>query len=127
MRNWRNRIYSNLVSYFQADDVEIVVDNNHKLVKDKNIYFQLLSNEELANDLVNTNENAQNVLIQLECYTKTLDDGYEIADKVVEAMKQMAFTKVFGATLTDNIDTNYKRLVMRFSQIVGSGNTINKL
>lgn len=127
MRDWRNRIYTNIKTIINDNDVDIVVDNDHKLVKDKTIYFQMLSNTELANDLENTKENAQELNIQLEVYAKTLNDAYDLANKVVEAMKIMAFTKVYGIELMANIDTNYKRLVMRFNQIVGSGNTIEKV
>lgn len=127
MRNWRNKIFTNLKNYINDNNVDYAVDNEHKLVKDKTIFFQLLSNTELANDLENTKENAQNINIQIECYTKSLEDGYALANKVVEAMKQMAFTKTYGIELMANIDTNYKRLVMRFSQIVGSGNQFEKV
>ena len=125
MRNWRNKIFTNLKNYINDNEVDFAVDNNHKLVKDKTIFFQMLSNTELANDLENTKENAQNVNIQIECYTKSLNDGYDLADKVVEAMKSMSFSKTYGIELMANIDTNYKRLVMRFNQIIGSGDTIN--
>lgn len=125
MRNWRNKIFTNLKNYINDNNVDFAVDNNHKLVKDKTIFFQMLSNTELANDLENTKENAQNVNIQIECYTKSLNDGYDLADKVVEAMKTMSFSKTYGIELMANIDTNYKRLVMRFNQVIGSGDTIN--
>lgn len=125
MRNWRNKIFTNLKNYINDSEVDFAVDNNHKLVKDKTIFFQMLSNTELANDLENTKENAQNINIQIECYTKSLNDGYDLADKVVEAMKTMSFSKTYGIELMANIDTNYKRLVMRFNQIIGSGDTIN--
>ena len=125
MRNWRNKIFTNLKNYINDSEVDFAVDNNHKLVKDKTIFFQMLSNTELANDLENTKENAQNVNIQIECYTKSLNDGYDLADKVVEAMKSMSFSKTYGIELMANIDTNYKRLVMRFNQVIGSGDTIN--
>ena len=127
MRNWRNKIFTNLKNYINDSEVDFAVDNNHKLVKDKTIFFQMLSNTELANDLENTKENAQNINIQIECYTKSLNDGYDLADKVVEAMKSMSFSKTYGIELMANIDTNYKRLVMRFSRIVGSGDTIEKV
>lgn len=127
MRDWRNRIFTNLKNIINDESIDFVVDNNHKLVRDKTIFFQMLSNTELANDLSNTNENAQNINIQIECYTKSLDDGYTLANQVVGAMKQMAFTKTNGIELMANIDTNYKRLVMRFSQIVGSGNQFEKV
>ena len=125
MRNWRNKIFTNLKNYINDSEVDFAVDNNHKLVKDKTIFFQMLSNTELANDLENTKENAQNINIQIECYTKSLNDGYDLADKVVEAMKTMSFSKTYGIELMANIDTNYKRLVMRFNQVIGSGDTIN--
>lgn len=125
MRNWRNKIFTNLKNYINDSEVDFAVDNNHKLVKDKTIFFQMLSNTELANDLENTKENAQDVNIQIECYTKSLNDGYDLADKVVEAMKSMSFSKTYGIELMANIDTNYKRLVMRFNQVIGSGDTIN--
>ena len=125
MRNWRNKIFTNLKNYINDNNVDFAVDNNHKLVKDKTIFFQMLSNTELANDLENTKENAQNINIQIECYTKSLNDGYDLADKVVEAMKTMSFSKTYGIELMANIDTNYKRLVMRFNQVIGSGDTIN--
>lgn len=127
MRNWRNRVFTNLKNYINDKDIDFVVDNNHKLVKNKTIYFQLLSNTELANDLENTEENAQNLMIQIECYTRSLDDGYNLADKVVDAMKYMGFSKIYGAELMVNIDTNYKRLVMRFARVIGSGNEIKQI
>lgn len=127
MRDWRNRIFTNLKTIINDESIDFTVDNNHQLVKDKTIYYQVLSNTELANDLTNTSENAQDINIQLEVYTKSLDDGYELANIVVDAMKQMAFSKTYGIELMANIDTNYKRLVMRFNQIVGSGNTIEKM
>lgn len=127
MRDWRNRIFTNLKNIINDESIDFTVDSNHQLIKDKTIYYQMLSNTELANDLTNISENAQDINIQLEVYTKSLDDGYELANIVVDAMKQMAFTKTYGIELMANIDTNYKRLVMRFSQIVGSGNTIEKV
>ena len=127
MRDWRNRIFTNLKNIINDNSIDFVVDNNHKLVKDKTIFFQMFSNTELANDLSNTNENAQSINIQIECYTKSLDDGYTLANQVVSAMNQMAFTKTYGIELMANIDTNYKRLVMRFNQIVGSGNQFEKV
>lgn len=127
MRDWRNRIFTNLKTIINDESIDFTVDNNHQLVKDKTIYYQVLSNTELANDLTNTSENAQDINIQLEVYTKSLDDGYELANIVVDAMKQMTFNKTYGIELMANIDTNYKRLVMRFNQIIGSGNQIEKV
>lgn len=127
MRNWRNRIFTNLQNIINDNSIDYAVDNTHKLVKDKTIFFQMLSNTEYANDLINNKENAQDINIQLEVYIKSLNDGYELSNKVVDAMKQMSFSKTYGIELMANIDTNYKRLVMRFSRIVGSGDTIEKV
>lgn len=127
MTNWKNRIYDNLIKLVNDNTITFVSTNELKLVNDKTICFQMLSNVELENDLENTEENAQNIEIQLDIYTKSLNDGYVIADKAVNAMKKMSFSKDFGIEVMANIDTDFKRLVARFSRVVGSGDEIYKI
>lgn len=128
MRNWRNRIFDNLQTLINDSSVDYKVVNDNKLVKDKTIYFQLLDNTETANDLQDNEINAEIYNIQIETYTKVMNDGYNLMDKITNAMKTMSFNKVYGITCLENtIDTNYIRLVARFSRFIGGGDEIEKI
>ena len=127
MRNWANRVYTSLRNYLldiYGDDLDIHTEITHGLYKKDSVYLQLLINREDANGLENDKVNAQYYMFQIDTFTKDLDECYELMGHCFDAMKEMRFTMQFGIAQIANIDTNYKRLVARFHQIIGSSDEI---
>lgn len=126
MYNARNRVYNNLCNIL-GDGVEILVSRTQQIAKDKSIYFEMLGNKETAEDLEGKTENANILSFQIEAYSKKLSEAYSLMDQVVSAMKSMCFNKGDVELLQNTLDTNYMRVMCRFTRLVGSGEEIEKI
>lgn len=66
------------------------------------------------------NECATEPAFQVDSFasgTKALSIVYDIDDASHKAMRKMGFNRTYGPTLIENIDSNIKRVVSRYSRI----------
>lgn len=87
----------------------------------------MLGNRETAEDLEGKTENANILSFQIETFAKNLTEAYSLMDQVVSAMKSMCFQKGDVEVMQNTLDTNYMRLVCRFTRLIGSGEEIEKI
>ena len=88
------------------------------------MYFQGLSTD--SADLEG-NENSITPSIQIDIYTsgqKALSKGYEIEEKSHAALISMGFRRSYGPELIQATDPSIKRLISRYSRVIGYGDLL---
>ena len=88
------------------------------------MYFQGLPTD--SADLEG-NENSITPSIQIDIYTsgqKALSKGYEIDEKSHAALISMGFRRSYGPELIQATDPSIKRLISRYSRVIGYGDLL---
>ena len=88
------------------------------------MYFQGLPTD--SADLEG-NDNSITPSIQIDIYTsgqKALSKGYEIDEKSHAALISMGFRRSYGPELIQATDPSIKRLISRYSRVIGYGDLL---
>lgn len=111
--------------------VEPVVGKNNTSMENKQTIstfpyanMRLMGMPTASSDL-NGNEGAIMPAIQIDLYTnKALSKLYELDSVSHGAMVSMRFRRTYGPELLDSTDNSIKRLVSRYSRILGGGDSL---
>ena len=82
----------------------------------------------IAESDFNDFENAVNSSIEIQVYSnKSLNEAREIINLACDSMNIMGYRRTYGPTEIKNVeDVNIKRMVARFSRLIGDGDEIER-
>lgn len=123
MNDWRNRIYSNLKK--SLPEAKVITETTDKPAENNTVYFFMLDYKPLNYDMEVSKENFQLISCQIETYTKTQTEGYELMKKINDIMTSMHFVRIEGPFGLEAM-VPFNRLISRFQIMLGSGNEIEK-
>lgn len=131
MRDWSNRIYTNLKNYINDTNINFMQGSTQELSKFPTVTFETMENHAVSYDLSQDKENAQTYTIEINVYTTgdgALNIGRELFCKINECFSLMKFKREYGITqITNVLNTNINRLVARYNRYIGSGDEIKKI
>lgn len=122
-----NRVLTN-IKISVSDICKNVTNSNSGAMPD----FPAISVVQLDNPIAESDfndfENAVNSSIEIQVYSnKSLNEAREIINLACDSMNIMGYRRTYGPTEIKNVeDVNIKRMVARFSRLIGEGDNIEK-